>query len=309
MRIVGTLFMIAMIVVIGNALTRFGSSSTESTGESPPPPAVVPASVAPTPVAPNRRDIESAVSSVISELRALKQGQRALSRPVTTATFFQNETLRRAFEEYANAESLVGRIDDIRGRVVDLSTSYELLSNQKSKLLFMRHDTWTFIHGWNGWLLDTMRVNDRVLTAFVLPNGQRVTIADSAYDATTGQVTFTNGGIRFAWRPQKDGGWQIYPLTTPEPSVQWAPAVPQPAVQPLPLPRIPQADAGCEEVSVTDVYDDGKILALDDGRHLRVADYDTSTSMTWVAPFDGLICDSGDRFIDKDDNEGVDLQP
>jgi hypothetical protein len=65
--------------------------------------------------------------------------------------------------------------------------------------------------------------------------------------------------------------------------------------------------ADCEEVSVNGVYDDGKVLALDDGRHLRVNDVDTVTSSLWIAPFDGLICESGDRFINKDDNEAVDL--
>jgi hypothetical protein len=49
------------------------------------------------------------------------------------------------------------------------------------------------------------------------------------------------------------------------------------------------------------------VLAFDDGRHLRVDDTDTVTSSLPIAPFDGLICGSGDRFINQDGNEGVDL--
>ena len=66
-------------------------------------------------------------------------------------------------------------------------------------------------------------------------------------------------------------------------------------------------EAACEAVGVNDIYHDGEVLELDDGRYLRVADYDTSTSSVWVAPFDALICD-GDKLINKDDNESVDLQ-
>jgi hypothetical protein len=65
--------------------------------------------------------------------------------------------------------------------------------------------------------------------------------------------------------------------------------------------------ADCEEVGVEGVYDDGKVLPLNDGRHVRVDDTDTVTSSLRIAPFDGLICGSGDRFINQGDNEGVDL--
>jgi hypothetical protein len=87
------------------------------------------------------------------------------------------------------------------------------------------------------------------------------------------------------------------------------PPVPDPYAQEQQYqPPVPtHTSTTCEEADVIGVYDEGKVLALDDGRHLRVADADTVTSSVWVAPFDGLICDDGGRFINKDDNEGVDL--
>ena len=67
-------------------------------------------------------------------------------------------------------------------------------------------------------------------------------------------------------------------------------------------------DAGCEDVSVSNIYDDGAIIELSDDRRLRVTDVDQVTSGVWVAPFDALLCND-DKLINKDDNESVELEP
>ena len=72
-------------------------------------------------------------------------------------------------------------------------------------MVFLRHDTWSFVHGSGGWLLDTLRVNDKVLTATVL-NGLRINVIDSKYDADSGRVTFDSLGYRLAWHPTGIGG-------------------------------------------------------------------------------------------------------
>jgi hypothetical protein len=93
--------------------------------------------------------------------------------------------------------------------------------------------------------------------------------------------------------------------TSETPQQQSEPQVAQPPAEYAPPAT---TTTNCESVSITDVFDDGAVLDLDDGRHLRVSDADTVTSSVWVAPFDALIC-NGDRLINKDDNEAVDLVP
>lgn len=107
-------------------------------------------------------------------------------------------------------------------------------------------------------------------------------------------------------KPTPNINWGGAPSSTPTSDINWggAPAAPSSA-------QAPVAGHDCEEVDVSAVYHDGEVLALTDGRYLRVSGADVETSQRWQAsvPFEGLICDAGDTFINKDDNESVDLQP
>jgi len=67
-------------------------------------------------------------------------------------------------------------------------------------------------------------------------------------------------------------------------------------------------DAGCEEVTIEDIFDDGAIVELLDGRRLRVTAGDDVTASVWVAPVDALLCNDN-KLINKDDHESVEVEP
>lgn len=301
---------LATLVLIGAVylgVRTFWSGSTTPSGEATP--SALPATA--TPAIPSRMDITAAVDRAFSQMIAIGSGnQKQLTAAIWDDALQNNTSYLPRLWEYSNVEGLTYNIDDVKGRTVDLTTNYDLQSDQHYRFFFTRRDTWTFIHGSAGWLVDTVRVRNRILTLVAYPDGRRDSVSDSAFDPATQRVIFNEAGLKFVWSPNEKGGWRVSLLTTPAPA---APATAPPA-QPAddqPVPVVAPAPPGgdCETVGVNGVYDDGKVLALDDGRHLRVADYDTPTSSVWVAPFDGIICDSDDKFINKDDNESVDLQP
>ena len=204
-------------------------------------------------------------------------------------------------------------IDAVSGHTVSYTVDYDYLSSDGGRISWTRTGIWLFAHGALGWLLDRDDWKSIHITAWTLKDGTRYAATDRVYP--DGRHTFETpwGTEEFVATAT---GWRMDLMATPTPNPQspvgLAPSQYQPPARPTYIapPYVPPAaGTDCEDVSVTDVFSDGEILELDDGRHLRVADYDTSTSSVWVAPFDGLICDGGDKFINKDDNESVDLQP
>ena len=210
------------------------------------------------------------------------------------------------------------QITGIKGQTVSYSLDYDYLTAKGGKLFWERAGRWTFNHGSrSGWVLDRDAWDSIHLVAISMPNDANAThVQDTVF--SDGRHEFDYQGQRYLFLAKGDG-WKVTAVSTPLPPppadaeasagssygstgtyTQTA------AAQPYVAPAAAAPEADCEEVGVQDIYDDGKVLALDDGRHLSVSDVDTVTSSVWVAPFDGLIC-HGDRFINKDDNEAVDL--
>ena len=207
------------------------------------------------------------------------------------------------------------QITRVHGRTVSYSLDYSYRTDNGERLLWERAGRWTLNHGdRNGWVLDGDAWDSVHLIAISMPNDLGPTnVQDKVF--SDGRHEFDYQGQRYSFLA-KANSWSITAVSTPPPP---PPAEAndgsndgstsgdsQASAQTDVAPAAPAIAADCEQVGVEDVFDDGKILSLDDGRHLSVADYDTATSSVWVAPFDGLIC-HGDRFINKDDNEGVDL--
>ncbi len=207
------------------------------------------------------------------------------------------------------------QITGVDGRTVRYSLDYVYRADNGAKLFWERTGHWTLNHGVrSGWVLDGDAWDSVHLVAISMPNDADSThVQDKVF--SDGRHEFDYQGQRYSFLAKGDG-WGITPLSTPPPpppveandgsNDRSTSGYSQTPAQPYVAPAVPAITADCDQVSVEDVYDDGKILSLDDGRHLSVADYDTATSSVWVAPFDGLIC-HGDRFINKDENEGVDL--
>jgi hypothetical protein len=208
------------------------------------------------------------------------------------------------------------QIRSVTARTVTYTLDYIYLTKGNGKLFWERTGRWTLNHGsQRGWVLDNDAWDSVHLVGVSTPeHPDLVAVQDKVY--SDGRHEFTYDGERLSFLARGDN-WHITPLVTPtpEPAVETADASAsvsagaesqQTSASYQATPTL-AASADCEEVGVEGVYDDGKVLALDDGRHLRVDDTDTVTSSIWIAPFDGLICDGGDRFINKDDNEGVDL--
>lgn len=202
------------------------------------------------------------------------------------------------------------QVIEVRGRTLNYSLDYYYRADNGVKLYWERTGRWIFDHGVrSGWVLDRDTWNSVHLIAVSEPNDPNLThVQDKTF--SDGRHEFDYHGQRYSF-VAKGNGWSLTALASPPPSSETEPSGaptgngwPAPA-QPY-VAGAPAVSADCEEVNVEDVYDDGKILDLDDGRHLSVADYETATSSVWVAPFDGLVC-HGDRFINKDDNEAVDL--
>jgi hypothetical protein len=217
------------------------------------------------------------------------------------------------------------QIRSISGSTVTYTLDYSYETNRNGKLLWERSGRWILNHGSkSGWILD----NDKWTSAHLIAvstaaNPEAVAVHDIAF--ADGHHEFTYHGTSYSFTASRDN-WRVSAMATPAPIATAAPTTVEAAQTPVEssaaageasevsapsyVPPPPTSiSSNCEEVSVEGVYDDGKILSLDDGRHLRLDDVDAVTSSVWVAPFDGLICGAGDRFINKDDNEGVDLAP
>lgn len=212
------------------------------------------------------------------------------------------------------------QITNVSGRALQYTLDFVETSKNQEDLHWERAGRWTLAHGSSGWMLDSdLWTSDHLVAIYSPQTKQLIPITDTAYP--DGRHEFTIDGSRYSYLA-KGESWAISLVAspTPAPDVEGYPeresssgtgsadALPPPAGQySQQYVPPPAASDDCEDVDVEGVYDDGKIVALNDGRHLRVQDYDTPTSSVWVAPFDGMIC--GDRFIDKDDSEGVDLEP
>ena len=209
------------------------------------------------------------------------------------------------------------QIRSVTGRMVTYTVDYIYLTKGNGKLFWERTGYWTLNHGsLSGWVLDKDAWDSVHLIGVSTPeHPDMVAVQDKVF--SDGRHEFMYDGETLSFFAQGDN-WHITPVAarTPAPALDdvdangssvGAGSENQQTTVSYQAPPPPAVSSDCEEVSVEGVYDDGKVLALDDGRHLRVDDTDTVTSSLWIAPFDGLICDGGDRFIDKDDNEGVDL--
>jgi hypothetical protein len=209
------------------------------------------------------------------------------------------------------------QITGVKDRTVNYSLDYDYFTAKGGKLFWERTGRWTFNRGTrSGWVLDGDAWNSVHIVAISMPNDANAThVQDTVF--SDGRHEFEYQGQRYSFLAKGDA-WKITAVSTPPPppptdaeattgsSYGSTGAYTQTAAQAYAATAAAAPEADCEEVGVQDIYDDGKILALDDGRHLSVSDVDTVTSSVWVAPFDGLIC-HGDRFINKDDNEAVDL--
>lgn len=244
------------------------------------------------------RDIDPSQKSPVLDVEAI------------TTDHFLKANHDRWTRDYGFIDHARTQIGNVHGSNVDYIVDYDYLGNTGIKLLWERAGNWSFVHGSRGWLLDGDTWSAIHIVGFVLKDGTQLSIQDHVF--SDGHHTFDIPGYgTYTFTPQKDG-WSMAAAPTPQPAAPpddasapapgYAPAVPPAAGY---APAAPEAD--CEAVGVNDIYHDGEVLELDDGRYLRVADYDTATSSVWVAPFDALICD-GDKLINKDDNESVDLQ-
>ena len=251
------------------------------------------------------RDIDAGTKSSIEDMAGL-----------VSRDFFRNHH-DDIMADYGFIKDPKVQIRDVRGLTVSYALDYVYLSTGDGKLFWERSGHWTLKHGArSGWVLDSDSWDSVHLVAVSTPDHPDVeSVQDKVY--RDGRHEFSYRGQTYSFLA-KGAAWHIAVLATRSPvppaevdngsssnavssgEDQKAPAATYAAAPP------PAASTDCESVGVEGVYDDGKILDLDDGRHLSVADYDSAVSSVWVPPFDGLIC-SGDRFINKDDNEAVDL--
>lgn len=235
------------------------------------------------------------------------------------ATMVSRDFLRNHHDDFMADYGFISepkvQIRAAQGDTVGYTLDYVYTTKGGGKLFWERSGHWTLNHGArSGWVLDNDAWDSVHLVAIsTRDHPDAISVQDKVY--SDGRHEFTYQGQPYSFLAKGDS-WHISALATPAPAAtaeaynggssdDSASGYQQTPVVQSQAPPI-TASADCEEVSVEDIYDDGKILALDDGRHLSVADYDTVTSSVWVAPFDGLIC-NGDRFINKDDNEAVDL--
>jgi hypothetical protein len=118
---------------------------------------------------------------------------------------------------YALAKDVSEHVDAVHGRSIDLTLAYSLSADNKTHLLFRQHDKWTLIHGGAGWVIDTVQVRDKALTALTFPDGRRIDATESAYNSKSGEITATIGGMKIAWIPEGFMAWKIAVLATPAP--------------------------------------------------------------------------------------------
>jgi len=235
---------------------------------------------------------------------------------IVSADFLRNHH-DHLVADYAFISDPKIQIRAVNGRTVTYTLDYVYLTSGNGKLYWERTGRWTLNHGArSGWVLDSDAWDSvHLVGVSTASHPEMVAVEDKVY--SDGRHVFTYEGETLSFLAQGDT-WHITPIATPTSAAAYKAAGAgetnaSPGADDQPVSTsyqgapTPTTSTNCEQVDVDGVYDDGKVLALDDGRHLRVDDTDTVTSSLWIAPFDGLICDSGDRFINKDDNEGVDL--
>jgi hypothetical protein len=241
---------------------------------------------------------------------------------IVTADFLRNHNDDWT-KDYGYVSSPRVQVQKVAGRDVFYDMDYMYKGSSGRSLYWHRSGTWKLNHGRAGWLLDEDAWSSLHLVGFTTsPTSAMIPVKDRTFG--DGHHEFDYQGLTYTFTATGKG-WSMTAIV-PSPPPGFDPSEPDSnsaadenegsgeSARPsggsyvAPYAGAPQApEARCQEVSVSDIYDDGKILDLDDGRKLAVADYDTPTSGVWVAPFDGLIC-NGDRFINKDDHEAVDLE-
>lgn len=208
--------------------------------------------------------------------------------------------------DYAYIKQAKLSVDGVHDRSVNYTVSFDYMGDGGFKLSWQRVGQWIFVHGSSGWQMDEDRWASNRVVSVTTSAGTRA-VSDTTF--RDGHHAFDFPGGRVTLSTSKDGVWKtaFAPDATPVPVQPRQPALAAPAAD-RPVRGV-SSSAGCERVAVEAVYQDGEILKLDDGRHLRVASYETATTSVWVAPFDGLYCDQDDKFTNTDDSETVDLQP
>jgi hypothetical protein len=221
------------------------------------------------------------------------------------------------FMDYGYISSPRVEIKGVSDRDVSYAVDY-IYKGTAGNLYWERNGDWRLNRGRAGWLLDRDTWSAIHLVGFTTsPSGPMIPVKDRTF--SDGHHEFDYQGLTYTFMAtNKTWSMKVIPPSPPpgfgsgssavgqyQGSGETEPQSGQGYAAPYAAP--PPPEANCDEVSVEDIYDDGKILSLLDGRRLSVADYDTPTSGVWVAPFEGLIC-RGDRFINTDDDEGVDLE-
>jgi hypothetical protein len=266
-----------------------------------------------TPAVPNADELSGIILRFYNDVGSQSGGD--LSRMLSPA-FYRSQHFTDWNQDYGFIRNPQVTIDSSDGPNVDYTLNYDYVSDDKSmKVLWIRKGTWLFSHGSGKWYLESDTWKSMHIVGISNASGTTTNVTDQVY--ADGHRTFAIPGEIGTFTITSNGGWKVsYTSTETAPPISYpvpdnAPAAStnsNDAAPAAPRHYPPPASDNCEEADVTAVYDDGKILELDDGRHLQVDDSDTSTSSVWTPPFDGLIC-NGDKFINKDDNESVDLAP
>jgi hypothetical protein len=301
-----------LIAVAGCSNDNSSGSATSTASPTVAPSGKVPytfATVPPTPIPVNSSELSSLVWRFYHDIGETNAGGNKDLSSILTSEFLKRHSSTWA-RDYGFITNPNVTIPGVRGKAVDYTVDYDYVADNGVKLHWRRSGAWVAAHGFSGWQLDEDQWNAVHIVSISYPVGSTYSVHDQIY--SDGRHVFDIPGLQETFSTTSNG-WKLTlaPLAAPTPAVaetpmQYTPSGygQQPAnSQPAVAPDVP-----CEEVGVSDVYDDGAILELDDGRHLQVADYDTATSSVWVAPFDALIC-NGDWLINKDDNESVDLSP
>ncbi|HTW83677.1 MAG TPA: hypothetical protein VMD91_06410 [Candidatus Sulfotelmatobacter sp.] len=294
-------------------LTQFVGSSTDT--------ATVTPTTSPTPtLMPTRTEIAQAVQRVI------ERGQPGTNKqgpPIFSSAFAHNDKMGLRILELFGAKSMQGRVDDVRGPVADVTTTYQLVSGSGARFHFTRHDTWTFAHGSGLWLLDAISVKGKTIDSIDLPGFPHMSTTGSQYDANSGKVTFTVQGTKYAWIPTKDLGWSIATISVPTAPPRFVPDRPSAsagdsgtaaASHSNPVhdttgagETVAAADpySDCTSESIESVSDDGAVVKLLDGRKFLIQDADRYMTTLWLATDDVTVCDPGPgvsaKLIHEDD--------
>ena len=191
---------VALVAILATVLWHAGTSSRVAT---------MPAAAT---AVPGRAELRRIVGAMFARKgTGPVRGARMLLSP----SFIDDHAALERFLDIAGAADVRPHVDRVRGRNVDLTIRYALVSDSKVKMVFTRWDTWTFARGNAGWLLDGIRVNGKTLDGLVYPDGTREKVTASRYDPATGRITFTIHGRGYAWLPDQQSGWNIVALVEP----------------------------------------------------------------------------------------------